>query len=177
MAVPIEAISVVIRAEALLAAFDEDWEAFVAVAPNRTLCADGELVRVGFMTPDDVQAFVALLEGRGLVYVRDGRAVDLNVVDQQRGPMTPCDWLECGHMHDREKQQNVAACRLIGGEAEELVVPPGWDYAHSLSRSFGFVPDGSEDRSLRFLRHENGMDVYLNLLTGEEVYVARSGPH
>ena len=30
----------------MLAAFDGDWEAFKAIVPNETLCADGELVRV-----------------------------------------------------------------------------------------------------------------------------------
>jgi hypothetical protein len=35
------------------------------------------------------------------------------------------------------------------------------------------VPSGAEDKSLRFLRHEDGMDIYLNVLTGREVNVAR----
>jgi hypothetical protein len=31
------------------------------------------------------------------------------------------------------------------------------------------------DKSLKFLRHENGVDVYLNKLTDEEVYSSRTG--
>jgi len=28
---------------------------------------------------------------------------------------------------------------------------------------------------LKFLRHEDGLDVYLNVLTGEEAYIGRTG--
>ena len=31
------------------------------------------------------------------------------------------------------------------------------------------------DKSLTFLRHENGLDVYLNAVTGTEVFVGRTG--
>lgn len=176
MAVLVEAISVILRADAVLRVFNDDWEAFMALVPNDTLCADGELVRVGFMTPDDTEAWIAGLERRGLVYLREGRAVDLVVVDQLRGPVAPCDWLEFGHMHDDAAGVSVAAARLAGGAETSLVSPPGWEYERSLSRSFGFVPNEAADRSLIFLRHENGLDVYLNTLTGEEVYVGRSKP-
>lgn len=52
MAVLIEANSVVIRADRLLSVIGS-WEAFKQQIPNRTLCADGELVRVGFMLSED----------------------------------------------------------------------------------------------------------------------------
>ena len=50
MPVLLEALSVVIRAEALLTRFHGGWDAFVQGVPNRTLCADGFLARVGFLT-------------------------------------------------------------------------------------------------------------------------------
>jgi hypothetical protein len=33
-----------------------------------------------------------------------------------------------------------------------------------------------KDKSLRFLRREHGMDVYHNLMTGQEVFVGRTSP-
>jgi hypothetical protein len=53
MAVLIEAISVVIRADTLLKKFPGGWGAFKLIVPNQTLCADNEIVRVGFMAPQD----------------------------------------------------------------------------------------------------------------------------
>lgn len=175
MAVLVEGISVVMRADALLAAFEGDFEAFKHIVPNRTLCADGELVRVGFMTPADVQAFVETLAGYGLAYVRDGKARDLVVVDQLRGPMAPCDWIEFGHASSsNHPDQSVAGCRIVGSTVEDLVTPEGWEYETSLSASFAFVPDEHQDKSMTFLRHEDGFDVYRNEMTGQEMYVGRT---
>ena len=44
------------------------WIGFKDHVPNQTLCADNELARVGFMTPEDVKNFVGALECAGLVY-------------------------------------------------------------------------------------------------------------
>src|SRR4051795_4165514 len=98
MAVLIKGISVVIRADRLLAAFGNDWEAFKAVVPNKTLCADSEIARVGFMAPADVKHFVDDLTDVGLTYIVDGTAQDLVVVDQQRGPLVQCAWIEFGYV-------------------------------------------------------------------------------
>ncbi len=50
MAVLVEGLSVIIRADCLQNF--ETWDAFKEIVPNETMCADGELVRVGFMSPD-----------------------------------------------------------------------------------------------------------------------------
>lgn len=73
MAVLIEGISVVLRADRLLEAWHQDWDAFVQSVPNKTLCADGELARVGFMTPDNTKLYIEALRGRGLTYFGLGR--------------------------------------------------------------------------------------------------------
>ena len=140
MAVLIEAISVVVRSEPLLDRFGNDWERFKNEVPNQTLCADGEIVRVGFMVPIDVQRFVEGLERHGLQYLREGRSVDLVVVDQIRGPMVPCDWIEFGHVSVGSGRQNrVAVCRLKGSLATQVVMPEGWQFESSLSASHGFA--------------------------------------
>ncbi len=175
MAVLVEAISVVIRADALLPAFDDDWEAFQRTVPNSTLCADGELVRVGFMAPDDAEGYVKQMERRGLVYSEGGAAKHLVVVEQQRGPLVRCDWVEFGHIDlDGDPKRRVAACRLTGSKVTRVVTPDGWTFEESLSATFGFVPTGQVEKSLTFLRHERGMDIYRNELTGKEVYIGRS---
>ena len=66
MAVLIEAISVVVRADELLKKFPGGWDAFKAIVPNQTLCADNEIVRVGFMVPQDVESFIKRLQRVGL---------------------------------------------------------------------------------------------------------------
>ena len=76
MAVLVEAISVVIKAERIVEGFRGGWEAFTAHVLNATMCADGELVRVGFTNPDDVRVYIEGLETLGIVYLADGQAVD-----------------------------------------------------------------------------------------------------
>jgi hypothetical protein len=176
MAVLVEAISVIVRADAILSRFACGWDAFQACVPNATMCADGEVARVGFMMPDDAQAFVAVLEEGGLVHLRDDEAIDLAVVDQLGGHTHRCDWLEFGHLGlGGDPRKRVAACRLAGSASTDLITPPDWSYAHSLSRSHGFVPAEHLSRTMKFLRREGTLDVYLDLATGQEMYVGRTG--
>jgi len=171
MAVLCEAISVIIRAPPLIAAFGS-LGAFKNIVPNKTLAADNELVRLGFMSPNDAETFVKQLEKRGLLYIVDGEARDMVVIDQIRGPAVRCGWVEFGHI--TIDNNRIAAARLAGGTSRRLFTPDGWKFEGSLNQTYGFVPTGTKEKSLRFLRSENGVDVYLNLLTGKEVYVGRT---
>ena len=165
----------VIRCSAIDDKFPGGEEAFLKTVPNETLCSDTELVRVGFMTPADVGAYIEMREESGLVHVKNGEATDLVVVDQMSGFTTPCSWAEAGRIPMNEEQsQVVTACRLKGSTIEVLMHPDGWKYEESLSNSYGFVPSEHVDRSLIFLRNDKGVDVYMNTLTGEEVYVGRT---
>lgn len=139
MAVLVEGISVIIRADRLLAAFDDDSEAFKAIVPNKTLCADGELVRVGFMSPREARDFVNQLAEFGQ-YVVDGHAQDLTVVDQQRGPATATSWAEFGRIEYRgDPAKRVAVGRLIGSKVKQMVAPDWWSYEDSLTSSYLFL--------------------------------------
>jgi hypothetical protein len=175
MAVLIECISVVIRADSLRNKFPGGWEAFKEIVPNKTLCADDELVRVGFMTPDDVKLFVSRLEKYGLEYRKDDESVDMVVVDQLSGFLHKCSWAEFGIVDlDGNKEQLIKACRLVGSTTKEIVTPEGWKYKGSLSQTFTFVPSEHIDKTMKFLRYENGVDVYLDLVNGKEVYSGRT---
>jgi hypothetical protein len=176
MAVLVEGISVVVRVASIKAKFRGDMEGFMDNVPNATFCADSDLVRVGFMTPDDVGFYIESLEERGLVFMEEGEAVDIVVVDQREGPTTPCDWVELVKVHLGSLGENtISACQLKDSNLDEVCMPEGWTYEESLSCAHGFVPLGKEDKSLTFLRHEDGKDVYLNRLTGKEMFVGRTG--
>lgn len=174
MAVLIEGLSVVIRKDALHQKFPGGWNAFERIVPNKTLCTDNEIVRVGFMVPGDVENFVRKLMRMNLVFMQDGEAFDIVVVDQREGPTTKCTWLEFGHVDISGEGQNVSACRLIGSQITEVSTPLGWEFDCSLSSSSNFVLTENIGKELKYLRYENGLDVYLNPVTGEEVYTARS---
>lgn len=178
MAVLIEAISVVIRAEALVSTFFGGWEGFKHIVPNQALCADNELVRVGFMDPADVELFVTKLVKEGLTFTNDDADIDVDivVVDQLRGPLWKCPWVEFGHVNlNQNPTHKVATCRLVGSNVTDVVTPPGWTFEDSMSRSFGFVPSEHAAKGPTYLRHENGLDVYLDPITGKEMYVGRTG--
>jgi hypothetical protein len=176
MSVLIEALSVVVLRTSIEDRYIGGWTAFEGHVPNATLCTDGSLVRVGFMGPPDAQAFIAELEGDGLRFLVDGIATDLAVVDQQEGPLNPCRWLAFGQLQ-LESGGTVAMCWLADGEASPgvLATPPGWEFEGSLSQQFKFVPADEIAHRLQLLRkNDEGKDVYLDLDTGHEIYIART---
>jgi hypothetical protein len=175
VAVLIEAISVVISADAIHQRYPGGWNAFVLAAPNHTLCSDNELARVGFMSPTDVETYISAHRQHNIVYEDQGTARDLVVIDQLRGPLLTCNWIEFGCVHvDNDPAKKIAVCRKRGSHSSQVFTPNGWKYEHSLSSSFGFVPLAEERKSLKFLRHENGVDIYLNELTNREVFIGRT---
>lgn len=140
MAVLIEAISVVVHGAAMEAKYSGGWDAFKAASPNDTLCADGELIRVGFLQRAEAEAFVEHLKQAGLVFLERGRAKDIALVDHFKGLVAPCDWLQIGHLNlDNDPTRRVMAARLQGSESNEIAMPDGWDYAHSLTHRLALV--------------------------------------
>ncbi len=173
MAVLIEGISVIVRMVEIPRCYLlGGWESFKKVVPNNTLCADNELARVGFMIPDDVGDFIKELEQAGFIYMQNGKAKDLVVVEQLRGPTTACDWIEFGHL--QFEGNRVAACRLKGSTQKVFMHPDGWEYKGSLTDNFKYVPTEEVKKNMRFLRHENNLDVYLDLATNKEMYIGRT---
>lgn len=136
MAVLVEALSVVIQAKRIHDAYPGGWDAFASEVPNDTLCSDGAVVRLGFMTPDDVRACIRGLESRGLTHVREGRAQDIVVVDQRRGPIDRCDWIQFGKM--RSDLGEVSVCRLAGSTDDTFVTPANWTFENSLSHRHSY---------------------------------------
>jgi len=175
MAVLIEAVSIVILLSSIERKYPGGWDAFERAVPNQTLTSDDELVRVGFMVYSDAVHFLDKLQGQGLVFLQDGLAIDIAVADQLKGLHVECSWLEFGRCElDESGKQVVSACRLAGSQADGLAVPHKWSFEESLSNTYCYAPDGDLSKGMKFLRHEDGVDVYLSELTGEEVYVGRT---
>lgn len=186
MAVLVEAISVIVRRDSINLRFPGDWQAFESSVPNATLCADKQIVRVGFMTPNDVQNFVTYLEDQGLTFLAEEKAVDLAVVDQQRGITTPCDWLEFGELPFGNTGEKVSACWFFEGKriygkglyfqdsSMDLCVSLAWKFEGSLSQRTTFIESSEVEKRLILLRSEDGVDVYLDTQSGKEVYLGKN---
>jgi hypothetical protein len=171
MAVLVEAISVIVRTASVEARYPGGWPAFRDAVPNPTLASDNEIARVGFMTPEDVQGYIDLLEANGLVFLRDRNAQDIAVADQQAGVTTRCNWLRFGRV--TIGQNRVAACQMVGFESIQLFTPDGWMFEGSLTQTFGFVPKGSLSKATVVVSHKDSMDIYRSRLTGKLNYVGR----
>jgi len=176
MSVLVEAHSVIVRCDAIHERYEGGWDQFSADVPNRTLCSDGEIARIGFMSPTDARAYINYLEHCGLRIGGHGTTVDLAAVFQQSGLKVPCDWLEFGRVEITHcPSASVAYCRLRGSACVQLTTPPRWKYEESLSQTFGIFPSAAASPGIEFLCHENGVDVYYDSLAEKEVFVGRTG--
>lgn len=172
MAVLVEAISVIIKKTSIEQKFRGGWSVFKENIPNQTLCDDDILVRIGFMSPYDVGGYIQYLERNGLTFLRSKQAVDLVVVDQLRGPTTPCDWIKLGYIRLSEHGIQLLAAGICEADFENLDVPDGWTEENSISASPNFIPNGKTRDELEYLRTENGIKVFKNKRTGKEVFLA-----
>jgi hypothetical protein len=73
-----------------------------------------------------------------------------------------------------EPGQSVFAGRLKGSPDPRLCHPHDWEYENSLSHRFTFVPERLMKETVRFVRSETDADVFVDLATGEEVFVGRT---
>jgi tetratricopeptide (TPR) repeat protein len=184
MAVLVEAISVIVRKGAIEAKYPGGWPGFADQVPNGTLCDDDEIARVGFMVPDEVDAFIRHLEQGGLVFNREGKALDIAVVNQFGRSTIPCDWLEIAMLKYSEDGW-ITACWFRSNLHDpaspegtklphEVATPAGWTFEDSLSKYGTPVPSDKLDAHLKFLRAQRGFDVYLDLESAKEVRVGRA---
>jgi hypothetical protein len=171
MAVLIEAMSVVGRLHRTLSLFGS-WQRFVALVPNRTLCCDNEIWRVGFMHPEDAMHFIGTLIRYGFTW-SEKKPSDLALINQMEGFVNPCDWAEYGHIN-LAPDRRVAACILFGSQSKQFFSPEGWSYKGSLSEDSFHVPEEAAKSLGPLIRTENGYDVYRDPETGKEVFLGRT---
>jgi len=134
MSVLVEAISVIVRISTLRDKYPSGVDAYRALCPNRTYCADEPLTRIGFMVPDDVRGFVKILE---------------------RG----------------RHAEGFAAVWLAGTEPGEFVAPEGWTIGQSQRMNRCALEDVAE--TMFPIGNDDGLDVVLDLKTGQERYIGR----
>ena len=171
MAVLIEAISVVVLRTAINRFYVGGWSAFVDDCPNETLCFDDYLARVGFMAPADADAFVTRLANRGIPSNANSQACNFLVVDQVKGPTRSCPWIRVMvYEHDDIK---IVCAALANAKDTRLVVPEGWEYDASISKFGRRFEKGHLDDTVKFLGREDGVDLYLDLITGKPAGAAR----
>lgn len=168
MPVLLDGTSVVVRLDAISERYPGFWPRFVDELPNRTLCCDGDLARVGFMDTRDATAFVASLVERGLIAERNGKAVDCAIVERDAGPTIPCPWLERNVVQFQGGP--ITVCRLVTGASTRIAVPDGWNHD---ARLF-LIPASEAAERMEYLRSEGMVDVYRDRATNEVYYTGRT---
>lgn len=176
MAVLVEAISVIVRRDALDARYAGGSDRYVADCPNATACADAHLVRVGFMDPASVGEHVRALEGHGLVHLdHDHRAHDMVVIDQLHGPTSACEWVDYGHISI--DGNTIAAARFAEDQSSQFFTPTGWCYDNSLTKTHRFIPSDEAGRTVKFVREHDGISEYIDLETGKPLFLPTPPSH
>lgn len=173
MAVLIEAISVVVRLETIADKYPGGVEQYVSDCPNNTLCMDKDITSVRFMTSGDANNFINGLVRDGLRCVTDGEYDEIAVVDQFDGFCMPCDWLDFTNSAGSKNIKRISACKIKGGPVDCVSTPPEWHYETSLSK-WAIHVNEDELARITLLRREGHFDVYMDRLTGKELYCQRN---
>lgn len=177
MAVLVEAISVIIKRSAIDAKYPGGFQAFEtwALETDPTgLCADDDIVRVGFEAPLDVRRFCEQLGVHGIGSPEN--PVDLAIIDQVTGAVTPCDWVESAGLN-LEGGGRILAARLTDSTDDRIVLPEGWTFEASFTRNKFFSSPPISMEALEYVRTEGPLGVWRHKLTGDERYVATRPDH
>ncbi len=166
MSVLAEAISVVVANSAIKRRYRGGFEGFVRDCPGASFCSDGVLSRVGFLARRDADYFASMLTSAGLSGLERGAFVDLAIVDQNRGPLAPCLWIEFGHERDGTPVVWHAASRR--GVAH---VPQGWN-APAVTHPARFARRAFTHQ-VQYLRGKADRDWFRDRLSGKVFSVPR----
>jgi hypothetical protein len=173
MAVLVEAISIIVRLETIEEKYPGGVDQYAEDCPNGTFCMDKDIARVGLMSPEDVDVFIDNLELLGLTCVNDRQYDEIAVVAQFKGFILPCEWLECLDVKIFEGDQKMMVCQIKGSDFSGVALPHGWNFETSLSKKGVMVESEDTDKRMKFLRHEDGVDYFLDALTGQELFIDR----
>lgn len=172
MAVLLEAVSVVVRRDAIDERCVGGWEAFSNAVPTAVFCYDSEIACVGFMAVADAETLVAHLRALGLRVDSSTGEVDVCIVEQLGRSGQPASWLGVTRLATEEIGGEVTVGYLIGTSEKRVVMPGNWKFAGSPSeKPLDFVR--TDDERLKFIRSENNVDVYWDSVQECEVYSAR----
>ena len=159
MSVLIEAITVVFMNATADRHIQRGVDAVKTIAPNSTFRTDGLISAISFMDPESTGNFVDTLLNVGMEFVEDGVAQDIVVLDQHRGPTAQCDWIGFSQNADGN-----SIAWLIGHPKGIMAVYDDWTPNDMMFR------DDPVGENIKFLREEDGLNVYLDLETGQECF-------
>ncbi|WP_178860722.1 hypothetical protein [Thiomicrorhabdus cannonii] len=174
MAVLIEGYSIVVnkaqaarKADALAALSTVD-----SSLHPMALCADNDLLRIGFLDLQAVRVFMTALQEAGLINAADaeaGQSADMVMVTQFGEMEGQCDWLK---VQFTKLKDNTLIC-LAGLNAPEAVkgvaMPKGWTLEHSILKRFFEERSHFMDENYEFVRSEPMHTIYRNPETQREV--------
>lgn len=150
MSVLVEAYTVIIQRSRLLRIHSSAVEQFFRNAPNRTARADQSLVGISFMHPEDVRIYIRTLEQEaGLRHIEDGRCIDIAVLDQARGLLAPCHWLDVD-----ADDRGVAFCWLKNTTPGELATYNSWRWDGDQRMRHSSDPDATSAVDPTYRYHE-----------------------
>ncbi|MGH8894257.1 MAG: hypothetical protein ACRDWY_13290 [Actinomycetes bacterium] len=126
MSLNCSAFSVIVMRWALEVAYPGGLAAYERDCPNRTFCSDDHLTQVSFMDGEDAVNFVEVLEQvTGLRYREHGRAIDIALISQVSGLVTPCDWLNFTRLGDDTMAWLAGTDPGEPAAAKGALAPPG----------------------------------------------------
>ena len=160
MSILVEAITVVFMNATADRHIQGGVDAVKTIAPNSTFRTDGLISAISFMEPESTGHFVDTLLNVGMEFVEDGVAQDIVVLDQHRGPTAQCDWIGFNQNADGN-----SIAWLVGHPQGDMAVYDNW-----LPNNDLMFRDGQVEETMKFLREEDGLDVYLDLETDQECF-------
>jgi len=146
MAILVEGFAVIVRRQTINERFPGGWTAFEKATPPARTCEDGKLVSTSFEDEAKACAFIASLTSRGLTFA--GAAPDIALASPNAERIAP--WLETSRI--KQADGAVLACWLfdepripvpgvhLKSLQFDLHLPPGWQYAGSLTEKFSRAP-------------------------------------
>jgi hypothetical protein len=167
----IEAMNVVVRNEAIVRIYPGGVQGFARDVPNATFCTDGRLSRVGFMNAPDLNHYVGQLVGRGLTFEAGGQAVDIALVDQQRGVHGYCPWLNIARHPD-----GYTHAWLVGTQPGPTHAPRGYDLEHYDPDNVRVVAQAEVDRDLVPVGPSGPIQAFRRISDGSVVYLGHTVP-
>jgi hypothetical protein len=190
MAILAEALSVIIKDKSIESKYIGGGGSFINSIPNATHCTDGEIHRISFMDPQDLEDYMRSLEQNGLIYLINEQSIDFTIVDMVKGPTKNCNWLGFSRKKFFSGQTELKKCEedfsivwllpIIGihgiptdkNGKLEIITPPYWTPDKALYGYTIVAPD-EKDKRLVELGTENGVTKYLDTETGKIGYVGR----
>jgi len=182
MAIILEAISVVIKHDSILKKYPNGVLGFLAdissfKAPWHT---DFEVSRVGFFDPNEMHAYLRVLEQRGLVFTMDStyNNCDFCIVDMISGPTKTCPWLGFGRQRIFENGSTIGKSSdsysfgwFVKKNRQQIVcdnksefklgVEKGWSFATAL-KNINNTPESIIQSRLKELGLKEGVVAFVN---------------